>query len=419
MRLSHATALLATCAALALTGCDNDDPSDTQDAGTLTDAGTPDAGDTAAPTVTGTTPAADAAHVAADTVFTVRFSEPMKSDRGTVRVAVDGAQRTLGPREWLEEQRVFRVHPAEPLPPGARVEVTVQADFEDLAGNALASPLTFHFTVHGTAAVRPHVTTSQPAEGATDVLPVELYKNDTLVEPRKGVTLTFSEPMDTSLSQVTLVDVTTPATAPRTLAGTWSTDGLTLTVAILRPESDLPPLEQETRYTLDVTGLRSATGQPVDTAHAGLGNGKLDFTTGRRAPDVEHACAHALLNTAEAVTAGASPMGVNPATDSGHAFYLLTLPAAGASFQGYTEVITDPDRTQTAALFLSQPVPVEVRDTTEGDTLVASTLEPAAPVCAPHITHVLKFSALAGDRFLRLGFGPTSHQSFTFVFERY
>ncbi len=414
MRLAHVTALLATCAALSLTACDNDTSTDTPDSGT------PDAGDTAAPTVTGTTPADDEAHVAASTALTVRFSESMKSGTGSVRVAVDGAQQPLGNSHWAEDGRAFVVHPAEPLPEGARVQVTVEPDFQDAAGNRLASPFTFHFTVHGTAPAKPHVTESHPTEGATNVLPVELFKSDaTNIGYRKVATLTFNEPMDTAVAQVTLRDVTTPANAPRTLTGTWSGDGLTLTVVIPRPEPDLPPLEQENQYTLDVTGLRSASGQPVDAAHAGLGDGKLDFTTGRRDAAVEHACTHALVNPREAVTAGSSPTRFYPATDTGHTFYELTLPADDASFRGYTEVVTDPDRDQTAALYLNQSLPVAVHDTTEGEQPVASTLEPATPVCVPAITHVVKFPAPAGDRFLRLTFGPTSHASFTFVFERY
>ena len=71
------------------------------------------------------------------------------------------------------------------------------------------------------------------------------------------------------------------------------------------------------------------------------------------------------------------------------------------------------------ALYLSQSVPVAVHDTTEGETLVASTLEPAAPVCLPAITHVMKLTAPSGDHFLRLTFGPTEHETLTFVFERY
>jgi hypothetical protein len=125
------------------------------------------------------------------------------------------------------------------------------------------------------------------------------------------------------------------------------------------------------------------------------------------------------VGTQQAVTAAGSPSGFLPATDSGHAFYGLTLPADGAEFRGYTEVVTDPDRNQTVALYLGRSVPVAVHDTTDGEQAVASTLEPAVPVCVPSITHVLKFTAPGGDRFLRLTFGPTAHETFTFVFERY
>lgn len=412
MRPSLAAAL--TCALLALTGCNDDPGPSTPDAGPL-----PDAGDTVAPTVTGTTPAADEAHVAASTDLTVRFSEDMKPGVGTVRVVADGEPWALRGSHW-EDARTLVLHPAQALPAGAQVEVTVETDFEDGAGNRLASPLTFRFTVHGTALPRPHVTASTPAEGATGVMPVELYKADgTSTGLRKVLTVTFSEVMDATAAGVTLTDVTTPANAPRTLTGTWSQDGLTLTVVIPRPEPDLPPLEQESQYSLDMTGLRSAAGRPVDTSHAGLGNGKLDFTTGRRDPNGEHACTHALLNTPEAVTAGGLPTGSMPATDSGHAFYRLTLPADGSAYRGYTEVITDPDRDQTVALYLNQPVPVAVHDTTEGEDAIASTLEPAPPVCVPAITHVLKLTAPGGDRFLRLTFGPAPIETFTFVFERY
>jgi hypothetical protein len=248
---------------------------------------------------------------------------------------------------------------------------------------------------------------------------VELYKAEgTSTGQRKVLTLTFSEPMDTSVAQVTLSDVTTPAHPPRALTGTWSQDGLTLTLVIPRPEPDLPPLEQENGYSLDVTGLRSAAGRTVDSSHEGLGNGKLDFTTGRRNPEMEHACTHALVSAPQAVTAASSPSGVIPATDSGHAFYRLTLPADGAEFRGYTEVVSEPDSNQTMALYLNRALPVTVHDTTDGEEAVASTLEPAVPVCVPAITHVLKFTS-ARDRFLRLTFGPTATETLTFVFERY
>ncbi|QDE86313.1 hypothetical protein BHS07_34910 [Myxococcus xanthus] len=323
MRTAATTTLLATCALLALAGCDNDapvPPSPSPDAGTRPDAGTePDAG-----------------------------TQP---DAGSVQ--------------------------------------------------------------------GPAVIGSTPSEGATNVLPVELFKVDaTTTGVRKLVTLTFDTPMGTTAAEVTLVDRTTPANPARTLTGTWSGDGLTLSVAIPRPESDLPPLEEETAYTLELGGLRGAKGHAVDTSHAGLGDGRLDFTTGRRDGTTEHACAHALLERPASVTASASPT-IYPATDTSHEFYALTLPTSGTSFLGYTEVVSGESRDEPVILYLNHPIPVAVHDTTEGEDAVASALEPARPVCLPAITHTLKFTAPGGDRFLRLTFGPTEQETFTFVFERY
>ncbi len=264
----------------------------------------------------------------------------------------------------------------------------------------------------------PIVTGSTPAEGEQNVVPVELFVAGTTSAARKRVTLTFDTPMDSSASQVTLMDQTTPANALRTLTGTWSEDGLTLTVDIPRPEADLPPLEEESRYTLDLADLRSGEGHPVDTAHAGLGDGRLDFTTGRRDAAMEHACAHALLESPRAVAASASPT-IYPATDAPHAFYALTLPANETSFLGYTEVVSGDGRDEPVVLYLDHPVPVAVHDMTEGEDAVASALEPARSVCLPAITHTLKFTAPGGDRFLRLTFGPTERETFHFVFERY
>lgn len=265
----------------------------------------------------------------------------------------------------------------------------------------------------------PAVIGSTPTEGETNVLPVELFKEGaTTTGVRKLVTLTFDTPMNTTAAEVTLVDRTTPANAPRTLTGIWSEDGLTLSVAIPRPEADLPPLEEDTTYTLELGALRDTEGRTVDTSHTGLGDGRLDFTTGRRAGTTEHACAHALLERPMPVTASASPT-IYPATDSPHAFYGLTLPASGASFLGYTEVVSGESRDEPVILYLNHPIPVAVHDTTEGEDAVASALEPARPVCLPAITHTVKFTAPGGDRFLRLTFGPTEQETFTFVFERY
>ncbi|GEN06763.1 Ig-like domain-containing protein [Myxococcus fulvus] len=416
MRFTHATALLTTCALLALTGCDNDDPTPTPpDGGTTTDAG-PDAGDTAPPTVTGTTPEADAVDVAPGSAITVRFSEPVQRDTGTVSATEDNAALTLETGHWEDQGRTLIAHPTQPLRAGARVEVTVSG-YRDVAGNPLAAPHRFSFRV-GEDVARPHVVSSNPAEGATGVLPVQTHKVGTNTALRRLVTVTFNEKMDVAEGRVTLRDQTTPANAPRSLTGTWSDDALTLTVSIPRPESDLPPLEEDSRYSLDLTLLRNQAGHALDTAHASLGDGRLDFTTGERDGVTEHACGHALLEAPVTLTAGASPTAMYPATDAPHEFYELTLPANGAAFLGYSEVVSD-ERDRPVILYLNQDVPIVVHDVTEAETVVPSTVTPAPQVCLPAITHTLKFTAPAGDRFLRLTYGPTPLEKFTFVFERY
>ncbi|WP_426735273.1 Ig-like domain-containing protein [Myxococcus faecalis] len=416
MRFSNAATLLATCTLLALTGCDNDDPTPTPpDGGTTTDAG-PDAGDTAPPTVTGTTPAADAVDVAPGSAITVRFSEPVQRDSGTVRAADGDVILSLETGHWEDEGRTLIAHPTQPLRAGAKVDVTVER-FEDLAGNRQAAAYSFSFQV-GADVARPHVVASNPAEGATGVLPVQTYKVGTSTTLRRLVTVTFNEKMDVAEGRVTLRDESTPANAPRSLTGTWSEDALTLTVSIPRPESDLPPLEEESRYSVDLTQLRNEAGHALDTSHASLGDGRLDFTTGKRDGVTEHACGHALLEAPVAVTAGASPTAMYPATDAPHEFYELTLPANGGAFLGYSEVVSD-ERDRPVILYLNQDVPIVVHDVTDAETVVPSTVTPAPQVCLPAITHTLKFTAPAGDRFLRLTYGPTPLEKFTFVFERY
>ncbi|MCP3099746.1 Ig-like domain-containing protein [Myxococcus sp. K15C18031901] len=267
--------------------------------------------------------------------------------------------------------------------------------------------------------VAPIATASDPTEGATGVLPVQTFKVDaTNTSLRRLVSVSFDEPMDTTRAQVTLWDRTTPSTPSRALTGQWSEDALTLNLSIPRPEADLPPLEEDTRYTLDLTALRDVAGNPLDPTHPGLGDGKLDFTTGERDRVTEHACGHALLEAPVAVTAGASPTTMYPATDSPHEFYALTLPARGGEFLGYSEVVSA-ERDEPIVMYLDQELPVTVHDVTEEEAVIASTLTPAPAVCQPAITHVLRFTAPAGDRFLRLTYGPSPRQTLHFVFERY
>ncbi|RKH37216.1 Ig-like domain-containing protein [Corallococcus sicarius] len=265
------------------------------------------------------------------------------------------------------------------------------------------------------------VTASQPAEGATDVYPLEMYPDTSGEKPliafRKVLTLTFSEPMDASRAQVTLRDRTDATMPARVLTGTWSEDARTLTVTVPRTEESIRPLEVSTRYTVALDALRDAAGHPLNPATAGLGDGALDFTTGERDPVMEHACTHTLVNTPEAVTAGRTPFDFPPDTHTGHALYAVTLRAGEAGFGGYTGFISDPAKAEQVTLYLNQEMATKVTNDTAGGTDVASVLAPARFICAG-ITHTVKFPAEAGDQIYLFQFGPTPSEKFQFVLER-
>ncbi len=326
MRLSSATFLFITCAALALTGCADDDPIVTPDAGTRTDAGT-DAGTDA--------------------------------DAGT----------------------------------------------DTDAGTP--SPVT--------------VTASQPAEGETDVYPLEMYLDASGQTPviafRKVLTLTFSEPMDPSTSQVTLRDRTDTTAPARVLTGTWSEDARTLTVTVPRTEESTRPLEVSTRYALALDALRDTAGLALSSGTVGLGGDTaLDFTTGERDPELEHACTHTLVNTPEAVTAGRTPFDFPPDTNTGHTRYDVALRTVEGGFGGYTGFISDPENAEHVTLYFNQEVPTKVTNDTTG-TDVASVLAPARFICAG-ITHTATFAAEPGDQIYLFQFGPVAAEHIQFVLER-
>jgi hypothetical protein len=237
----------------------------------------------------------------------------------------------------------------------------------------------------------PAVTSSSPAEGATGVYPVEVYYRATgqagLAE-RKVITVEFSEPMDTSLAQATLHDLTDTTAPARTVDGAWSADGRTLTLTVLQPEEGGPALYGETAYAVGLTGLKDLAGNALDAAHASLGDGRLDFQTAPAEPLLHHACGHTLVDTLISVTAAAST-GVLPRTDQTHKNYEVTLPGGGGAFSGYTRMLLAPETDY--VLFLDRSVSLSLHDPAD-DVAVPSTVEAAPPAC-PGITHKVLFTS--------------------------
>jgi hypothetical protein len=238
----------------------------------------------------------------------------------------------------------------------------------------------------------PTVTSSTPAEGATGVYPVEIYSRTTgqagLAE-RKALTVQFSEPMDTSLTQATLHDLTDTSVPARTIDGVWSTEGQTLTLTVLQPEEGGPALNEETAYALDLTGLKDLAGNTLDAAHAGLGDGKLNFQTGPVDMLLNHACGHTLVDGILSVTAAASTTGAVPRTDQTHKNYEVTLPSSGATYAGYTRMRLAPETD--FVLFLDRDLSVSLHEPVD-DVAVPATLERAPAACAG-ITHKALFTS--------------------------
>jgi hypothetical protein len=298
--------------------------------------------------------------------------------------------------------------------------------FRDVAGNALDGAvllgdgrLDFRTT---SDRPRPAVASSNPAEGTQGLYPVELYYDGAASRPgtyfRKVLTVTFTEAMDPAFARVDLVNRTDASIPPRSLMGQWSSDGLTLTVLVSAPEEGGPPLDQESSYTLDLSVLRSASvGNRLDATRV-LGDGKLDFTTGKRDGHLEHACTHTLASTAEALTAapGRPPFGFPPPTDVGHTRYRLTLPGEG-SHEGYTELVSKPATDEDIVLYLGQELAVGAYDDLDGAEVPVE-LSATPPVCAG-ITHRARFAVTQGSRSYMLHFGPTPSTTFEFVLERH
>ncbi|MDT0197087.1 Ig-like domain-containing protein, partial [Arthrobacter sp. AB6] len=237
------------------------------------------AGDTTAPTVTGTSPAAGASGVAVSADVTATFSEPM--DAATVTssafelyegtapvppnatpvsavVSYAGNVATLNPNEALKADTPYTAI----IKGGA-------GGVEDAAGNALAQDKTWSFTTAaagGGDTTAPTVTGTSPAAGATGVA------------VSADVTATFSEPMDAATvtsSAFELYEGTAPVPPNATpVSAVVSYAG---NVATLNPNEALKAGTAGTTYTAIVRG---GTGGVEDAAGNALAQDKTwSFTT--------------------------------------------------------------------------------------------------------------------------------------------
>jgi methionine-rich copper-binding protein CopC len=211
--------------------------------------------DTVAPTVTATTPAANATGVSATGNVTATFSEPVSGVGADSFVLRDAAGATVPSTvSYDAATKVASLDPTAALASGSRYTVSLTAAIVDGAGNASAGS-TWSFTTADTVA--PSVTSTAPAGSAT------------AVSEAGNVTATFSE----NVQGVSGTTFALKNAAGAAVAGTV-TYNATTRVATLDPTA---ALVKDTRYTATLTGgataLRDAANNPLPTT-------SWTFTTG-------------------------------------------------------------------------------------------------------------------------------------------
>lgn len=174
-------------------------------------------GDTVAPEVIATSPAADATDVLIDTIVTVTFSEDIDPASLTAAsfnlYSVSASSTVAGATTYDAATHTATFTPDADLAPMAQYTIRVTAAVKDRAGNGLAGPgLTFSFTT-GNEPIPPQVSSVTPADGAHGVL-------------LPTVTVTFDESMDGATIDTTTFTVFDGASF---LPGTVSYDDATHT----------------------------------------------------------------------------------------------------------------------------------------------------------------------------------------------
>lgn len=202
------------------------------------------------------------------------FSEPMDTSRGEATLRIDGGEPVGLDGTWSDGDRTLALDLAGHIGRPYSAHRVVLDGYADTAGNAL-DPVpvlgdgALDFTV-GASPEPPRVVASSPPEGATDV-PV-----DTLL-----LSVSFSEPMDTSVSTADLLGGPAPVSVPVrwSVAGTQATFVVTDTLYAGRA------------YRLALGDFEDASGTALASPDPLTGDGQLDFDTA--APEGE-ACRSAL-----------------------------------------------------------------------------------------------------------------------------
>ncbi len=248
---------LVGLALAALAGCGDDD-SNGGDAGVGADTGMEDAGpaDNTPPTVVATEPEDGVLNVDPGVTIFADFSESMNRMAGQLGIEPAGLSLNADTNGlWASEDSQVRFDlSAMPLDAGVEYTATLSG-FEDVAGNGLAAPFVFSFTVPDVDP--PTITECTPEERANEVA-VDLAE----------ITCTFNEPMDTMTGEVIFSGGNGAVGEP-----TWNAEGTVITIPVTSE------LESAARFAVGFEGFSDLFGNRIDSS-VYLIDGFLDFRTG-------------------------------------------------------------------------------------------------------------------------------------------
>ncbi len=195
--------------------------------------------DTTAPTVTSTSPLANATGVAGNTLVTATFSEamdPLTINNATMQLACPTGAAIAGNVSYVSSSNVASFAPTSNLPAGSQCTATIRTGAKDLAGNALASELVWTFSTVASLPLGPSRVNLGTAgnfailaKTAISTVPASAITGDVGVSPAATSYLTgFS---------LTMVG-TTAATSPQVTGNLYGADMTTptssnLTTAVL------------------------------------------------------------------------------------------------------------------------------------------------------------------------------------------
>jgi hypothetical protein len=202
-----------------------------------------------APTVTDRTPAENATGVGPSTNVTATFSEQVQNVTGTT-FTLTSSGGTVVPATVTQNgtTSTWTLDPSADLADGTQYTVTVTggtAGVTDLAGNPLASTVTWNFTTAGATVAGPVVTNRSPASEARSVA------------VGTNVTATFDKVVqNVNTGTFTLVNVATGASVAAAVSFKSTTR-----VATLNPSTNLA---RDTRYRATLTtGIRDSAGNAL------------------------------------------------------------------------------------------------------------------------------------------------------------